>query len=219
MPLADFVMPDARRSGKVIAEFSQSASVPTTTGNWYPAGYCAGLTMRWMLRRVQGQAWPADQKGKDAVAISWKAVGDYGTYLRNFDETWAILDDKAKVGLNAALGNMGMRVDDGIDPIPWTSGGGGKFFSTVAGRSDGLWYLSIQSNKGGHALGLHVQGRLTPPLHLFDPNLGHFGLANADDLERFGDALMSAYDRGMSAKFTWGKAYRIMPPQIGKAGP
>ena len=219
MPLADHIMTYARSAGKVIAEFSQTASPPMTDTNWYPAGYCAGLTMNWLWRRATGKAWPQSQTAKDAVAVSWKAVGDYTKYLEGFNETWAILDDKAKVGLNNALRRFVMQVDSGIDPLKWESGSGGKFFRKVAERSDALWYLSIQSNKGGHALGLHVLPKLKPAVHFFDPNLGHFGLTDMDDLEDFGDRLMTAYDKGLSAQFTWGKAYRIMAPPIGKPGP
>jgi len=71
----DLVLSDARPGGRVVSEFSQSASPPMTSVNWYPAGFCAGLTARWLAMRAKGDAWPADQSGKDAVSFSWKAVG------------------------------------------------------------------------------------------------------------------------------------------------
>lgn len=213
----ELVLSDARRAGRVVAEFSQSASPPMTSVSWYPAGFCAGLTARWLAMRAKGEAWPINQSGKDAVSLSWKAVGDYAKYLDGYNEGMTS-PTKLANGLNKALAGFGMRVDDGVDQVDWTSKmTGTEFFQRIMSRSTGLWYVSLQSDKGGHANGLHVLPAQHAKTHLFDPNYGHLAFANGTECAGFfGGTVLSAYRKAMSANFTWGAAVMLVPPQLGK---
>jgi hypothetical protein len=213
----ELVLSDARRAGRVVAAFSQSASPPMTSGNWYPKGFCAGLTLRWLAMRAKGEPWPLDQSGRDAISLIWKAAGDYERYLYGFSEG---LTGPTKLanGLNKALAAFGMRVDDGVDQIDWTSNmTGTEFFRRIVSRSTGLWYVSLQGDKGGHANGLHVLPAQYAKTHLFDPNYGHLAFANGEECAGFfGGTVLSAYRQALSANFTWGAAVRLVPPQVGK---
>ena len=62
------MLDEARRGNRVVAAFSQAAAPPMTSTNWFPAGFCAGLTARWLGMRAAGQAWPANQTGRDAIS-------------------------------------------------------------------------------------------------------------------------------------------------------
>jgi hypothetical protein len=242
--LQDLFLPDARRTGQVVAEFDMGSTDPGKTQ--YPGGYCAGLTIHWLSLRATGQAWPRDQASTYGADIAKKAAATYTTYRDGQNKTQMQaplpgvivrglstatgasaltgIDDtdlfQLKGALNAVLGDFKMTIDGNFEPMAWSGQEGRHFMHEVAVRGMGLYYISIATKlqgqgDGSHAVGLHVRSRsLDSACDFFDPNVGHLAYANPDQLRWGFDRLLRSYATVHNFHFYRGHALRLTPPAL-----
>jgi hypothetical protein len=240
--LQDAFLPDARRTGQVIAEFDMGSTDPGKTQ--YPGGYCAGLTIHWLSLRAARQNWPTDQASTYGAEIAKKAAATYTTYrsgqsstqmqaplpsviIRGISTTAGAgaltgIDDtdlfQLKGALNAVLGNFKMSIDPNLEPMAWSGQDGRSFIHEVAVRGMGLYYISMATKltgqgDGSHAIGLHVASRsLDSACEFFDPNVGQLTYRNPDELRWGFDRLLRSYAAVHGYNFYRGHALRLTPP-------
>lgn len=243
--LQDLFLPQARRTGQVVAEFDMGTTDPGK--NQYPNGYCAGLTIHWLSLRSANKSWPADQKSTYGADIAKKAAATYTDYVKGQAATqqkaplWSDviprgistaagaasltgIDDtdlfQLKGALNAVLKNFGMAIDMNFEPMVWSGQRGRDFANEVAVRGDGYYYISMATKLDGkdasHAVGIHVMSRAhDSACHFFDPNVGHLAYANPDQLRWGFDRLLQSYSDAYKFNFYRGYALRLTATPAG----
>ncbi|HEY4251691.1 MAG TPA: YopT-type cysteine protease domain-containing protein [Roseomonas sp.] len=229
--LQDCFLPDARRTGQVVAEFAQSETDPFKTVKQNENGYCAGLTLHWLSLRQLNKPWPRDQASTDGVALAAKASATYDQYVKGnakaLDEagTWAtigrgIMGDhmgvqsnnlmQIKGALAATAPTFNLMIDQGSDPVLWSSQRGEDFMHEVAVRGSGFYYMSIFAPQGSHAIALHViSSAHTSGVDFFDPNIGHLHYADPMTLRWSFARLLDCYVRTSNLAFARGYAIRM----------
>jgi hypothetical protein len=128
-----------------------------------PAGFCVGLTMRWIGLRYNGKDYPYNARTQVADGVFWEATRDQNI-SRDTPGAWP-------ARLEAVLRQYGAAVNKGL--CSQKSGGvsAGLILDTVS-AGDGLYYFELRGPEPhAHALGIQCEGET---YRLFDGNEGHF---------------------------------------------
>lgn len=227
------ILPNFRRTGRVIAEFDQTSTPEIKT---YPGGYCAGLTMQWLALRAGRLNWPAKQASPQAATLAAAGAATYGKYtagqaaaLKDMSGVGALgrglfgglggiegMDVRQREGaLKTVLGDVKLTLDASTDAVLWSGGEGRTFMHEVAVLGAGLYYIGIVCQQGSHALGLHVDSKSSDsPCEFFDSNVAQLHFKDPDELRWAFDGMLHAYRKIMTYDFKSGSAHRVLPPQL-----
>jgi hypothetical protein len=180
------IVDDAAKQGELVYAFNQSKSaVLTQPGPWGNAysGYCAGLAMRWLKLRSQGQ----DYASSDKTMIDQPAIT---TKLQNVYED----QDYPKALADQALATLQTLQLQGPRAIA----------STLTGKN-GLWLVSLRRPKGGHAVAIQSEPA-RGVYRYFDANFGHFRLSSPGRFTTWLNQFLVT--SGYGARYTIGSVLR-----------
>ncbi|QQS12389.1 MAG: hypothetical protein IPK81_23400 [Rhodospirillales bacterium] len=198
-----YVQTTARTGGELVYAMSQSQTdvlnddMPGPWGAAAPAGFCAGLALRWIGLRRAGADYPFDPATGVAQGTFWQATRDQNIMV----DTRVTGSNPADVFLpraEAVLKGYGVVVNRGRY---WTSttGVSAAMLERAVFAGDGLYFVEMRRKGGGHALGLQRAGN---EYRLFDSNQGEFVLKGLDAFRRFASWFLK--DTGYQGRYTTG---------------